>query len=172
MITTLHHVKEVFVIATKLSHEKQLFCCLYVTLGNVYEAAVKAGFGRDTALAEGIACLRDKSCQHLISELDSLINGDSTVISGLKRLVFGSCADAVTLAFSDELPSSQVMDKLDLFNVSEIKRVKGGGVEIKLFDKLKALEKLYEIENTLNNYGKTDILIEALAASAGEPENE
>lgn len=31
---------------------------------------------------------------------------------------------------------------MDLFNISEIKRVKGGGMEIKFFDRIKALEKL------------------------------
>ena len=34
------------------------------------------------------------------------------------------------------------LPKLDLFNVSEIKRPRGGGMEIKFFDRLKALEKL------------------------------
>lgn len=34
---------------------------------------------------------------------------------------------------------------MDLFNISEIKRPKGGGLEIKFFDRLKPLEKLQEI---------------------------
>ena len=38
--------------------------------------------------------------------------------------------------------SAEEIEKLDLFNVSEIKRPKGGGLEIKFFDRLKALEKL------------------------------
>lgn len=156
------------VISNKLSNEEKLFCCFYVTLGSVGEAAVKAGFSRENALEEGIACLRDKRCRRLISELKQLLGGESCVVSGLKRLVFGNCADAVSLAFADELPPGHVIDKLDLFNVSEIKRVKGGGVEIKLFDKLKALEKLYEIETTLSDRGRSDSLIEALAASVGE----
>ena len=37
------------------------------------------------------------------------------------------------------------IEKLDLFNVSEIKRPKGGGLEIKFFDRLKALERLDKI---------------------------
>ena len=36
-------------------------------------------------------------------------------------------------------------EKLDLFNVSEIKRPKGGGLEIKFFDRLKALEHLEQL---------------------------
>ena len=34
------------------------------------------------------------------------------------------------------------LENMDLFNISEIKKVKGGGVEIKFFDRIKALEKL------------------------------
>lgn len=34
------------------------------------------------------------------------------------------------------------IDCMDLFNISEIKKKKGGDIEIKFFDRLKALEKL------------------------------
>lgn len=34
---------------------------------------------------------------------------------------------------------------MDLFNISEIKRKKGGDIEIKFFDRLKALERLCEL---------------------------
>ena len=88
------------------------------------------------------------------------------VKEGLKHLAFGSCNDAVFLAFADEFPPPSVIEKLDLFNVSEIRRIKGGGVEIKLFDRLKALEKLYEIENSSEKHDKAAELINALALSS------
>lgn len=90
---------------------------------------------------------------------------NDSVKEGLKHLAFGNCNDAVVLAFAEELPPPEVIEKLDLFNVSEIKRVKGG-VEIKLFDRIKALEKLYEIENSAENHDKASELINALALSA------
>lgn len=34
---------------------------------------------------------------------------------------------------------------MDLYNISEIKRKKGGDIEIKFFDRLKALQQLYEM---------------------------
>ncbi len=34
---------------------------------------------------------------------------------------------------------------MDLFNIAEIKRPKGGGLEIKFFDRLKPLERLAEM---------------------------
>ena len=69
------------------------------------------------------------------------------------------------MAFAEELPPSHVIEKLDLFNVSEIRRIKGGGVEIKIFDRLKALEKLYELENSLDSRDKASGLINALSLS-------
>lgn len=34
---------------------------------------------------------------------------------------------------------------MELFNIAEIKRPKGGGIEIKFFDRLKALERLADM---------------------------
>ncbi len=67
---------------------------------------------------------------------------------GLRRLAFGEIQDAVSLLFESEENVLLKLDKLDLFNVSEIKRVKGGGMEIKFFDRLKALDKLLQVINT------------------------
>ena len=66
------------------------------------------------------------------------------VKNGLLRLATGQSNDAVKLVFADEMPNQDELERMDLFNVSEIKRVKGGGVEIKLFDRQKAFEKLFE----------------------------
>lgn len=132
------------------------------------EAAVKAGFDRDSALTEGVACLENQQCKELIAQLREVLSDSGSVISGLKRLAFGSCSDAVYLVFADELPPPAVIDRLDLFNVSEIKRVKGGGVEVKLFDRQKALEKLFEFENTCSDRGSAESLIAALTKPSAE----
>lgn len=145
-----------------LKQKRKSFCCNYVLLGNVREAAIKAGFSADTALMDGVDCLDSSECKRLISKLRLLLSDSGSVISGLKRLAFGSCSDAVYLVFADELPPAEVISGLDLFNVSEIKRVKGGGVEVKLFDRQKALEKLFEFENTCSDKGCAESLIEAL----------
>ena len=72
----------------------------------------------------------------------------SEVRAGLVRLAFGSVNDPVALVFSDQ-PTPYAIAHSDLFNVSEIKRVKGGGVEVKFFDRQKALEKLLELDDKL-----------------------
>ncbi len=66
------------------------------------------------------------------------------VLEGLEKLAFGKVNDAVVLAFAEEMPSRASLARMNLFNVSSIKRVKGGGVEVQFFDRQKALEKLYE----------------------------
>ncbi len=145
-----------------LQQKRKAFCCNYVLLGNVTEAAVRAGFDKSTALLDGIDCLRSAPCQRLISRLRNALSDGGNVTAGLKRLAFGNCCDAVYLVFADELPPAHVISGLDLFNVSEIKRVKGGGVEVKFFDRQKALEKLFELENSYSNRDSAASLIEAL----------
>lgn len=150
-----------------MERRRNEFCCYYVMLGDPEEAAVKAGWQGTSALTEAANYLKDPQCRKIISELKTLFSDSGSVKAGLRRLAFGSCKDAVTLAFSEELPPPAVTERLDLFNVAEIKRVKGGGVEIKLFDRLKALEKLYELENAQDGKNMAAELIEALTASAG-----
>lgn len=58
---------------------------------------------------------------------------------GYERLAFGGIADAVRLLFTEE-PDLAALGKMDLYNIAEIKRPKGGGMEIKFFDRIKALQ--------------------------------
>lgn len=92
-------------------------------------------------------------------------NDAALVTEGLRRLAFGDINDAVRLAFSDELPSPAELQRMDLFNVSEIKRVKGGGVEIRIFDRLKALERLYDYAHAGENGEMAASLLAALTGA-------
>lgn len=59
----------------------------------------------------------------------------------LAELAFGKANDCVRLALEDE----PRLDKLDLSLLSEVKRNDKGTVEIKLIDRLRALEQLAEV---------------------------
>lgn len=59
--------------------------------------------------------------------------------AGYQRLAFGSICDAISLLYKSD-PSKEDLEGMDLFLVSEIKRPKDGSMEIKFFDRLKALE--------------------------------
>ena len=86
--------------------------------------------------------LRRQDIAQEITRIDKQREATQKDISiGYQRLAFGCISDAVKLLFSDEV-STEEIEKMDLFNISEIKRKKGGDIEIKFFDRLKALEKL------------------------------
>ena len=63
------------------------------------------------------------------------------VVRRLAELAFGKANDCVKLAL-EEAPG---LDKLDLSLLSEVKRNEKGTVEIKLVDRLQALEQLAEL---------------------------
>lgn len=59
-------------------------------------------------------------------------------------MAFGSINDAVQLLFLDN-PDPDSLKQLDLFAVAELKRPKGGGMEIKFFDRMLALQRLNDL---------------------------
>ena len=83
-----------------------------------------------------------------IERLDSAkAVSEGEVISGYRLLAFGGITDALKLLYSDEMPQQSDLEAMELLNISEIKMPKNGGIEIKFFDRLKALEKLEEISH-------------------------
>lgn len=149
----------------KLTKKELDFCRAFVRLRNPKEAAIRAGYEilpeyRATGL------LWKKEIQQKITELEKEVTADENLISaGLQRLAFGSCADAVKLILSANQDTSPDIDSLDLFNVAEIKFTCGKGMEIKFFDRLKALEKLSEISQNGKETGALSFY-EALERSA------
>jgi len=64
------------------------------------------------------------------------------VIDGYRRLAFGSNRDTLRLMFREEPPAPEVLARMDIYNVSSIKRDKSGALEIKFYDRCDALEHL------------------------------
>lgn len=126
----------------ELTEKEKLFCELYVRTGNSREAAARSGymFPEKTAFV----LLKRKEILSFISKVKKQAEKNKADIrQGYMRLAFGCISDAVALLFvSEEDITREKIEELDLFNVSEIKRQKGGGIEIKFFDRLKALERL------------------------------
>ncbi len=129
----------------KLTKKEMDFCRHYVRLRNPKEAALRSGF---TLLPEyrGVAMLSKKEIKEKITQLEKECPTTSSLVSaGLERLAFGSVSDAIRLILCVNENNSPDIDSLDLFNVSEIKITNGKGMEIKFFDRLKALERLADI---------------------------
>lgn len=96
------------------------------------------------------------------------------VTDGYRRIAFGSVADAVRLIFLDGIPEEAELEKMDLTMVSDIKRPKGGGLEVKFFDRLKALDRLYELSNAAGENEKSDFFaaLNRSAAALSDREDE
>lgn len=134
-----------------LSQKELLFCSYYAVRQNPREAALGAGYRINPEKA-GLRLLKNDAVR---SKVSALLQKDRAsadeIAAGYRRLAFGCIADPAELALCGDI-SPERLREMDLFSVSEIKVTKGKGVEIKFFDRLKALEKL---SNLTKESGKT-----------------
>lgn len=150
----------------KPTAREMLFCYYFHQLRNGREAAVRAGYLPAIAENAALKLLQRKDIHRVLKGLDREYEKDrlqNDIISGLKRLAFGSVSDSMKLIFQDEPPE---LEGLDFFSVSEIKRPKDGALEIKFFDRFKALEKLLEISGEASGQDGIASLYHALEQSA------
>ena len=98
--------------------------------------------------------------ERLITQREKILGKLATL--GYHKLAFGNIADAVSLVYMEN-PTLEKLKTMDLFLVSEIKKPKDGMLEIKFFDRLKALEKL---ENKSSEYGSVNNLFDAIGEGA------
>ena len=127
-----------------LSEKEELFCKYFAESGAPRESAAKAGY----ALPEysALKLLETGRVRDEIARIRKIESEDirSLAVSGLKKLAFGSVADAVSLIFRAGA-SKEELEKMDLFCVSEIKMPREGSMEIKFFNRLDALQMLFEL---------------------------
>ncbi len=126
----------------KLTKKESEFCCAYVNTGNAREAAVAAGYTENSELTgQRLLCNTQ-----ILLEINSILSQRRTLLelkalSGYERLAFGNITDGIRLLYMQDIDTKQ-LESMDLFNISEIKKPKDGSLEIKFFDRIKALEKL------------------------------
>ena len=154
----------------KLKPKERLFCMYYCQSRDPRKAAAKAGYSvlRGRAAAK---LLGRTDIQAELERLDTnLTVTDGEIISGYRTLAFGSAADAIRLLTEDADVSAAQLEEMDLMNISEIKRPKGGGLEIKFFDRLKALERLQTLAAQAEDKGLAPFYsaIENSAAASAE----
>ena len=140
--------------------DERLFCRFYRLRRNHREAAALCGY-RDPEKT-GLKLLYSKRLRRELAGGDNAVTS-AEVADGLRRIAFGGVSDAVRLLYSDGLPED--IDSMDLFCVAELKRPKGGGMEIKFFDRIKALEQLKDISRGLSD-GSVEPFYRALELSA------
>ena len=150
------------VIKHKLTAKEKEFCLCFLQSGDATLSAREAGFADAQRTGRRLLCE-----ERIASELERLAAIQNRLLgvaaaTGYRRLAFGNAADAVSLVFEQE-PDRETLGRMDLFLVSEIKRPKDGAMEIKLFDRVKAMEKL----ETMSAESRTsDSLFDAIGKSA------
>ncbi|GHV28860.1 hypothetical protein FACS189481_0410 [Clostridia bacterium] len=87
------------------------------------------------------------------------------IIRMLKKCVFGTAKNAIKLLFNNEEEMHKQIKKLDLLNVAEIKKGKNNSIEIKFVDRLKALDKLCELMNDVDEAATENALYTAIEKS-------
>lgn len=147
---------------------KHLFALFYASGKSVKEAGILAGFDKDEAEQEGLKLLKLRSVQKLVKRYvqNGLNNADGVKI-GLKRLAFGEINDIMEVVLSEEPIGLNKLFKMNFYNISEVKKVKGGGIEVKIFDRQKAMEKLLEIYKSEDNKTGAEEFLNALTLSGG-----
>ena len=133
-----------------LTAKEKRFCSFYVSSGTTREAAAAAGYSNPDKAGASLILRDDINAQ--IRSLYQIYtkNAREKARAGYERLAFGNVSDAVRLMF-EENPADKDLNGYDLFNVAEIKRPKDGAMEIKFFDRIKALEKLESLEENVQD---------------------
>lgn len=138
-----------------LTHREYLFCNYYVNSGDVKKSATLAGYKVEPELVGYKLLQRD----NINAKIDDLYTQKKKNLlykacSGYEKLAFGGVSDAIKLIYSENLPLDAIC-KMDLFNVAEIKKPRDGMLEIKFFDRFKALEKLQQLDFLSNEQNKS-----------------
>jgi len=133
----------------ELNSKEKLFCTYYSLGRSAKEAAAKSGYMFPEK--SGLKLLRREDIKKEIEKnIRQRKEERKNISEGYYRLAFGCISDSIKLLFTDEI-SPEEIDSLDLFNIAEIKKKKGGDIELKFFDRLKALEKLQNISSESDN---------------------
>ena len=121
------------------------FCRAYLRTMDPERAALEAG------CRDGFTCLAAPGTQKRLDRMREAAVGQlrrEDVLRRLAQLAFGQANDCVKLVLSDTAD----LDALDLSLLSEVKRNDKGTVEVKLLDRVAALEQLLAAADAPNDY--------------------
>ena len=154
-----------------LTTKEKLFCEFYISYQNLTEAAIKAGYKKSSAQKKARKLIGKPEIQNEIKKLKKEIDNNQLThwaIIILKRIMFCSPNDTICLALKQNDLTNQQIEKLNLFQISELKKLKDGTLEIKFIDKIKAIACLMEIANGLKNSDTANNLLSALQTNSNE----
>ena len=143
-----------------------MFCRHYNNCLNPKESAIKAGYPAEKAekIAEKLLLKIDVSC--FIEKIKSQTKKDEffkLIITALKRMILYRPNDTIKLLHKFENTSKEEIEKLDLFHISELKKLKDGSFEFKFIDRIKAIETLLNILEKTENKTQAANFLKALS---------
>lgn len=144
-----------------MSQEKRDFCAAYLRTMDPERAAEVCG------CEDGFAMLGKKSVRARLEKMRRAAAGElrrEDAVRRLAQLAFGRANDAVRLALC---PKEADPETLDLSAVAELKVTDKGGVEIKMVDRVRALEALCGLLEDGGGAGAEE-LYRALEDAAGQ----
>ena len=145
-------------------NRKRDFCAAYLRTMDPEQAAEAAG------REDGFAALASKSVRRRLENMRGAAAGELRREDALRRLAqlaFGRANDAARLALA---PREVDPGGLDLSAVAELKVTDKGGVEVKLVDRVRALETLCALLEERSGGGAEE-LYRALEDAAGQLES-
>ncbi len=152
-----------------MNQKEKIFCKIYSEFDNAKDAAINAGFSATSASKKALKLLTKPEIQKEIQKNNSLIDNDQLAhwaISVIRRLVFCKPNDVIKLILNNENLTDSQIDKLELFPISEFKKLKDGSFEVKFIDKLKAIAFLIDLANSFNNSDKENSFLSALKSAS------
>ena len=145
----------------KSNGRAEAFCRKYLQCMDPEQAAVLAG------CADGYAMLEAKMVRRRLERMRKAAAGQvrrEDAVRRLAQLAFGRVNDAARLALHS---AEAELETLDLSAVAELKVTDKGGVEVKLIDRIRALEALCGLLSEEKAEGAGE-LYRVLADAAGE----
>lgn len=121
-----------------MTAKEKLFCENYLALHCPTQAALKSGYTESDA-KKAQTMLRREDIKNYLRELEDEaqpLSLTKSAIRGLERLAFSS---------PENILDTEKICPSDLFCISELKRTQNGAIEVKFYDRIKALQALYEI---------------------------
>ena len=154
-----------------MNEREFLFCKYYYMSQNPKEAAIKAGYSSSAAEKTAQQLLARQDINEYLEKIKTDLKKDqilSLVITALKRLIFCRPNDVLILALKSQDLSETQIENLDLFQISEIKKLKDGGFEFKFTDRIKAIECLISLVDKMDDDSGAENFFRALALKDGE----
>ncbi len=147
-----------------MKKKEKEFCRLTVVTGNPRTAALRAGYRHPDEAWPELVTRSDIAAEirRVTREVSKVFR--DTLLCAVFRLMTAENNDAVRLLYHEQMSDEEIAD-MNLAGVAEIKRTKDKSVEIKFFDRIKALDRLGELNDAASD-GAGGGLLEAMRLSA------